>query len=71
MATDAELRMVVIDQLLRSSRASEQLRLFLNHSSSICRRPICWNSSASLACPSSSSLVFLPLLNSSLAPSTS
>jgi len=40
----------VVDQLAQS-RASQQLRLFFKaNSSSILRRPICWNSSASLAC---------------------
>ena len=34
---------------------------------SICSRAICWNSSASLACPSSLSLLFLPLVGEQLA----
>ena len=56
--------MVVIDQLAQfmGIRAAE---IFLSHSSSICSRPICWNNSASL------SLLFLPLVNSSLALSRS
>ena len=37
---------------------------------SICSRPFCWNSLASLACPSSLSLLLLPLVNSSLASSS-
>ena len=34
---------------LRSPSASQLLRFFLSHSSSICSLPICWNSSACLA----------------------
>jgi len=70
LAADAELGVVVIDQLAQFTgiRAAET---FMSHSSYICSRPICWNSSVSLACHCSLSLLFLPLVNSSLAPSSS
>jgi hypothetical protein len=48
MTTDAELRVVVIDQLalFMGVRAAE---IFLSHYNSIWSLPISWNSSASLA----------------------
>ena len=44
---------------------------FLSHSSSIDSRPICWNSSISLAFPSALFLIMILLVNSFLAPSRS